>query len=1043
MDPAYLPTLQAQFGDGVYASWASHNLPALRTPSADGVQASSTARLSFTGAAVPVHTKTPPGLHFSGNAVNAPNGMDPANRALSSCKPLTDAVHASLVHVLGIGELTALVQTGAPRTALHRHHAPANLQPWPEAPLRGFGGCVLRVGALDLQLQTEAGSKFLAGVPAFEDLPTDMILGADYLLSGEVRLTVDSAGVNLSLLTPSTALAQRSQVDRPQPEVSADTKSTFCDQSGTHLLASQPSLAEGFAQIRQYGGHRCDPSRRSRHRPFRKSSAPGRRSHYRPLRQPTCESGDDGKCSILTPSTPPERRADQDEVALAVMGSVTGRSDGDQLDQNSEMLSETFRSFDVERKYGGVHVHLQTEAGSKFLAGVPAFEDLPTDMILGADYLLSGEVRLTVDSAGVNLSPLTPSTASAQRSQVDRPQPEVSSDTKSTFCDQSGTHLLASQPSLAEGFAQISQYGGHPCDPSRRSWHRPLRKSSAPGRRSHYRPFRQPTCESGDDVALGVTLLLFGAAEPAPVVSTTAGRIRGALRYAAEDRKVYSFTGIPFAKPPLGELRYKKPQPPLPWGEDVLDATRTPPSCMQLSVFSARYLLWVPYDRPKSEDCLYLNIWTPKLGASAQLPVMAWLHGGDFQVGSPAMWLDDGGNLAALGDVVVVTIAYRLQSYGFLYDGTEEAPGNQAFHDQVLALKWIQDNIETFGGDPGSVTLFGWSAGGIAAGFHLLSPRSGNLFARVIIQSAGVTNSDRTLSAATILGYTKQFAQMFGCKNGSEDGSVSSENVACLRRIDATVISSVEQTFVDQGIGQFKPIYGDEFLPVDNRKAPFRGDKDVIMGHVANEGSMMIYESFRDTFSQVLAPRKINKAEMIHYLGSLYSDLSLSGVLKIEDEYMNSTGDFDYDALRQAFVQTKSDSHVICGTFITASKLSNAMATENTGKGVYVYELDYISRCNKRPPWFGMTHGDETPLEFGRPFDRENGCKADIPFSRKIINVWTNFAKGRRPSGPCGAEWPLFQLDTMKVLKIASGETKITSFNHKNRCALLKNLELY
>ncbi|KAH7940088.1 hypothetical protein HPB52_021115 [Rhipicephalus sanguineus] len=295
----------------------------------------------------------------------------------------------------------------------------------------------------------------------------------------------------------------------------------------------------------------------------------------------------------------------------------------------------------------------------------------------------------------------------------------------------------------------------------------------------------------------------------------------------------------------------------------------------------------------------------------------------------------------------------------------------------------------------GSVTLFGWSAGGIAAGFHLLSPGSENLFARVIIQSAGVTNSDRTLSTATILDYTKQFAQMFGCYNESEGGNGSSESVECLRRLDATLISSVEQTFVDQGAGQFKPIYGDEFLPVDNSKAPFPGDKDVIIGHVANEGSMMIYESFRDTFSQVLPPREINKAESIHYLGSLYSDLPLAGVLKIQDEYMNSINDFDYDALRQAFVQTKSDSRVICGTFITASKLSNATAAGNTGKGVYVYELDYVSRCNKRPSWIGMTHADETPLEFGRPYDRESGCKADIPFSRKLINVWTNFAKGR------------------------------------------------
>ncbi|KAL1472129.1 hypothetical protein MTO96_023160 [Rhipicephalus appendiculatus] len=236
---------------------------------------------------------------------------------------------------------------------------------------------------------------------------------------------------------------------------------------------------------------------------------------------------------------------------------------------------------------------------------------------------------------------------------------------------------------------------------------------------------------------------------------------------------------------------------------------------------------------------------------------------------------------------------------------------------------------------------------------------------------------------------------MFGCYNGSEDGNVSSESVECLRSINATMITSVEQTFTDQGTGQFKPIYGDEFLPVDNSKASFPGDKDVIIGYVANEGSMLIYDSFRDTFSQVLPPREINKAEMIHYLGTFYSDLSLPEVLRLRDEYMNSIGDFHYDSLRQAFVQTKSDSHVICGTFITASKLSNATAAENTGKGVYVYELDYVSQCNKRRAWFGMTHGDDMPFEFGRPFDREYGCKADIPFSMKMIIVWTNFAKGR------------------------------------------------
>ncbi|XP_070382663.1 acetylcholinesterase-1-like [Dermacentor albipictus] len=527
------------------------------------------------------------------------------------------------------------------------------------------------------------------------------------------------------------------------------------------------------------------------------------------------------------------------------------------------------------------------------------------------------------------------------------------------------------------------------------------------------------------------------------IVSTAAGSIRGAIRIVAEGRKVYSFTGIPYAEPPLGELRYKKPQPATPWGDEVLDATKTPPSCIQINVFSARYLLWLPYDRPKSEDCLYLNIWTPKLDSSVHLPVMAWLHGGIFRVGSAAMWLDDGGNLAALGQVVVVTIAYRLQSFGFLYDGTESAPGNQALHDQVLALKWIQDNIEVFGGDPRSVTLFGWSAGGTSIGFHLLSPGSQNLFRRAIIQSAGVTNSDHAQSTSTMLDYTKQFARTLGCYNASSEGNFSSESIACLRGLNATLIASVEQTFVDEGKGKFEPIYGDEFLPIRNSEASFPGDKDVMIGCVANEGSMLIYTAFRDTFSLVLPPRNINKAEMIHYLGTLYSKLPLSDLLKLQSKYMDKILDFDYDRLREALVQTKSDTQVVCGTFITASKLSNATATGSTDNGVYVYEMDYVLRCNKRRPWFGMTHGDEIPLEFGRPFDADYGCLADIPFSRKVVNVWTNFAKGRAPAGPCGSEWPKFQPDTMKFLKITAQKSEVYSFDDEALCAFLKDLQLY
>ncbi|XP_049511264.1 acetylcholinesterase-like [Dermacentor silvarum] len=356
-------------------------------------------------------------------------------------------------------------------------------------------------------------------------------------------------------------------------------------------------------------------------------------------------------------------------------------------------------------------------------------------------------------------------------------------------------------------------------------------------------------------VAITLSIVAALAAEETAVVGTAAGSIRGAVRSAAGGKQVYSFTGIPFAKPPLGELRYRKPQPPTPWGDDVLDATKTPPSCMQIDVFSARDLLFVPYGHPKSEDCLFLNVWTPTSNNSTRLPVMAWLHGGGFRSGSAAMHLDDGGNLASLGGIIVVTIAYRLQSFGFLYDGTDDAPGNQGLHDQVLALKWIQQNIQSFGGDPREVTVFGWSAGGTSIVLHMTSTESKDLFKRAIIQSGAINNSEET--------------------------------------------------------------------------------------------------------------------------------------------YMKGIGGYEYKKLRQALADTMGDSIVSCGLMDTARKLAANTDADKAGKGVYFYEIDHVSRCSNIQPWFGMTHGDDVPLVFGRPLDAKNGCHGDIPFSKTIIKIWTDFVKGR------------------------------------------------
>ncbi|KAH8030721.1 hypothetical protein HPB51_011521 [Rhipicephalus microplus] len=133
---------------------------------------------------------------------------------------------------------------------------------------------------------------------------------------------------------------------------------------------------------------------------------------------------------------------------------------------------------------------------------------------------------------------------------------------------------------------------------------------------------------------------------------------------------------------------------------------------------------------------------------------------------------------------------------------------------------------------------------------------------------------------------------------------------------------------------------------------------------------------------------------MIHFLGSLYK-LSLPDTEKLQKEYMGEIGDYDYDALRQALAETKGDTHVKCGAINTACKLANATANAQSGKEVHFYELNYVSACVKKQPWFGMTHGDELPLVFGRVFERQGGCAGDMDYSRNIMKLWSDFAKGR------------------------------------------------
>ncbi|CAD0201642.1 unnamed protein product [Chrysodeixis includens] len=198
------------------------------------------------------------------------------------------------------------------------------------------------------------------------------------------------------------------------------------------------------------------------------------------------------------------------------------------------------------------------------------------------------------------------------------------------------------------------------------------------------------------------------------------------LKTAPEGTPYFSFKGIPYAAPPVGKLRFKAPQPPLPW-EGIRKATEHGPRCPQVDIFTQETIV-------SSEDCLNLNVYSPDIAPDSPLPVLFFIHGGGFKGGSGNQDRYTPDFLMSHG-IILVTINYRLDALGFLCLDTEEVPGNAGMKDQVAALRWVRDNIASFGGDPNNVTVSGESAGGASTCYHLLSPMSKGLFKKAISMS--------------------------------------------------------------------------------------------------------------------------------------------------------------------------------------------------------------------------------------------------------------------------------------------------------------------
>ncbi|MEV4216009.1 carboxylesterase/lipase family protein [Micromonospora sp. NPDC049662] len=335
-------------------------------------------------------------------------------------------------------------------------------------------------------------------------------------------------------------------------------------------------------------------------------------------------------------------------------------------------------------------------------------------------------------------------------------------------------------------------------------------------------------------VAMGATALLATAAtavgpaaeaadrQGAAVVRTDQGALRGSV---APDH--LTFEGIPYARPPLGALRWAPPRPGPQW-TGVRDATRPGPACAQLK--------GLPMDDPSaSEDCLYLNVTTPRTPARTPRPVLVWLHGGDFRFGQGDAY--GGERLAADGDVIVVTVNYRLGALGFLAHpalaGPDGSTGNYGLQDQQAALRWVRRNATAFGGDPGSVTLAGQSAGATSVCAHLAAPGSAGLFHRAIMQSNSCVHPVQTRAEAVEA--ARELAGRVGC---TDPGVLA----ACLRGRDAaTLVDAVGYPGAGVDLG---PVVDGRTLPVDPADALVSGrlhPVPVLTGTNRDESTLQVW----------------------------------------------------------------------------------------------------------------------------------------------------------------------------------------------------------
>ncbi|CAG2171769.1 unnamed protein product [Oppiella nova] len=471
-------------------------------------------------------------------------------------------------------------------------------------------------------------------------------------------------------------------------------------------------------------------------------------------------------------------------------------------------------------------------------------------------------------------------------------------------------------------------------------------------------------------------------------------------------KTIFAFKGIPYAEPPVANLRFRKPLSLTYSQLTEVNATNYGKACKQPPLASREtYNYW-----QSSEDCLFLNIFTPSVDPTANLSVMVYIHGGGLLFDSARQVPSE---QLSLRDVVVVTLNYRLGVFGFLCTDREDAPGNVGLWDQAMALNWTQNNIRNFGGNPHDVTLFGQSAGSVSVSSHIVSHVSRPYFKKAILQSGSSLTNVWLRSKEYSTRVAKRLANFIGCdrdyieclRNKTSDELLTAQSTAFLWNQN----TPDAQPWYSALILEFVQCFGDQFLPKNTyellESGNYNKDIRILLGHTTLESAHFthIFDIMKGRFganSPQIPDAVVNiKTARYDIQKVMVNNDSFDSV--IADEYTKSFnnallvspfGFFERQRLRAAVVHSYSDYSFVCPTVLFGKNIVSHPSFEGY---VYQYYLTYAnskSTC-KGSTWCTNTHFDDIPLVFGQPFYKRGFSRNDKNMSTILMDIFTDFAK--------------------------------------------------